>query len=475
MERLFSPCTRSRDLLAENRDEVRRFEHLYIEIARELNLDASTEELLNAERAFTYADLYATLGNGETIAWFTPDAAVAREDGDVDVSWMQHYLSYHFYFNTNDEQKMVALARYPEDLLEICDIVLRLLAASAVHSVSLRCLDDVELISPPPLANMMEQCQSLKTLELKYLRIDEIYCLALGEYSRPGLEIELIRCEFTSAGSSALADVLSNSQGPTKLDDCDIDNSFLANGLRGNSRLKSLTPQICGLLHACKRDVLAIADALKENKGLVELNLSYELNLIYGCFRENDETWGAICDSLKTHPTLEVLNLSRSELTAATNTPEAMKSRVQALLDMMRMNQLIHTIRLNDLHSRHELFQGSVIPYLETNRLRPRLLAIQKTRPILYRAKVLGRALLSARTNANSFWMLLSGNAEVAFPSKAATANLPRLATDTATVSASATAVAALSPTAGATSTISVSDVDSVATPTIIRKRKARP
>jgi hypothetical protein len=66
-------------------------------------------------------------------------------------------------------------------------------------------------------------------------------------------------------------------------------------------------------------------------------------------------------------------------------------------------------------------FRGSVIPYLEANRLRPRLLAIQKLRPIAYRAKVLGRALLAVRTSPNRFWMLLSGNAEVAFLSTTAT------------------------------------------------------
>jgi hypothetical protein len=75
----------------------------------------------------------------------------------------------------------------------------------------------------------------------------------------------------------------------------------------------------------------------------------------------------------------------------------------------------IHTI-----HADHCLFdRESAIPYLETNRFRPWLLAIQRTRPIPYRTKVLGRALVAARTDVKRFWMLLSGNAEVAFPSKA--------------------------------------------------------
>jgi hypothetical protein len=69
--------------------------------------------------------------------------------------------------------------------------------------------------------------------------------------------------------------------------------------------------------------------------------------------------------------------------------PEVLKSRIQILLDMMKVNLSIHTIRVN-LYTYHELFQKLVIPYLETNRLRARLVAIQKTRPIAYRAKVLG-------------------------------------------------------------------------------------
>ena len=78
-------------------------------------------------------------------------------------------------------------------------------------------------------------------------------------------------------------------------------------------------------------------------------------------------------------------------------------------------------MNLGDQDSKHELFRESVIPYLETNLFRPRLLAIQKTRPIAYRATVLGQALLAVRTDPNRLWMLLSGNAEVAFPSTTAT------------------------------------------------------
>jgi hypothetical protein len=83
MERLFSTCTRLYDRIVENPDDYIAYcdnpEHI-AENVNELNLDVSTEELLSAERAFTYADLYAMLGNGKTVAWLTPHAAVARRN-----------------------------------------------------------------------------------------------------------------------------------------------------------------------------------------------------------------------------------------------------------------------------------------------------------------------------------------------------------------------------------------------------------
>jgi hypothetical protein len=181
------------------------------------------------------------------------------------------------------------------------------------------------------------------------------------------------------------------------------------------------------------------------------------------------ETWDAVCDSLKTHPTLQVLHLQSMQTFG--ETPVVLKPRIQALVDMLKVNMSLHTIHSHGRHSEHELFRGSVIHYLETNRLRPRLLAIQKTRPITYRAKVLGRALLAVRTDPNRFWMLLSGNPEVAFPST--TANLPTPATADATSNA-ATATATVTATRDA-STAGASDVAKVATPTACQKRKTCP
>jgi hypothetical protein len=261
----------------------------------------------------------------------------------------------------------------------------------------------------------MEQCQSLKLLKLADLRMNESHCRVLGDYSRPGLEIVLNNCIISDAGASALADVLGRNQGPTKITYCEINNFVLADGLRGNSRLKSLRPCFSSSPEDRNRQVLAIAGALRENIGLVRLDLR-------AGSRMSDETWDTVYDSFEAHPTLEVLDLRSTEAFMA---PTELKSRILKLVDMLKVNMTIHTIQLDDYYYEHKLFRDSVIPYLETNRLRPRLLAIQKTLPQAYRAKVLGRALLAVRTDPNRFWMLLLGNAEVAFPSTTAAASLP--------------------------------------------------
>jgi hypothetical protein len=76
--------------------------------------------------------------------------------------------------------------------LEICDVVLRLLAASVVSSGTSMDVAGGVLINAASLAYLMEHCQSLKALTLADLR-DENH-RALGAYSRPDLEIELTNC-----------------------------------------------------------------------------------------------------------------------------------------------------------------------------------------------------------------------------------------------------------------------------------------
>jgi hypothetical protein len=158
MERLFSPCNRLHDIIE---SQGRRYPP---EILQDLNLNVSTEVLLSAESGVTFADLRTLLGNGDTVAWLTPLAAVALED---EVQFVPSYSegNYKCSFIVDDE-KVVAYALSPEHLSEICDVLLRLVAASAVYSVVLdkRSRSDSVSTNAPTLSYLMEQCPSLKAL-----------------------------------------------------------------------------------------------------------------------------------------------------------------------------------------------------------------------------------------------------------------------------------------------------------------------
>jgi hypothetical protein len=247
--------------------ELRR----HLEVLLEINLDVSIEELLSSERAFTYADLYDMLGNENAVVWLTPHAAVIPSCGRGIYPWMLLDGSCQICFNA-DGKIIHAFALSSEHFLEIVDVVLRLLAASVVHSVILneRTSRDGVLINAASLASLIEQCQSLKALTLLHLELDESHYRVIGAYSRPDLEIELKNCAITDAGASALAEVLGRNQGPTKLHNRSIDTFLIADGLRGNSRLKHLISQFSSNIEDRNRQVLEVADAIRENKGRVE-------------------------------------------------------------------------------------------------------------------------------------------------------------------------------------------------------------
>jgi hypothetical protein len=241
------------------------------------------------------------LGNENAVLWLTPHAAVVRKYG---VGFMcSIYLRDDYRFLLNVDGKAIhVLARSLEAFLEIVDVVRRLLLADVSEVNELKfslgsCENEKRFFSAASLGDLMEQCQSLKALALEQIDLDEDHFRVLEDFSRPGLEIELKRCRITGAAAAVLSGVLGRNQGPTKLVYCAIDNFVLVDGLRGNRRLKSLTPFISDNRAVGNENLLAIAGALRENKGLVDLNLRY-------CFTMSKETWAAVCDSLKTHPTL---------------------------------------------------------------------------------------------------------------------------------------------------------------------------
>jgi hypothetical protein len=79
---------------------------------------------------------------------------------------------------------------------------------------------------------------------------------------------------------------------------------------------------------------------------------------------------------------------------------------------MMQQNTVLQTIHLSEDERDEQIYTEEIHPYLETNRYRPRVLAVKKTKDRPFREKVLGRGLYSVRRNPNLVWMLLSENVD---------------------------------------------------------------
>jgi hypothetical protein len=144
---------------------------------------------------------------------------------------------------------------------------------------------------------------------------------------------------------------------------------------------------------------------------------------------------------------------------------------------MWEANVMIQTIHVNPRYSQHDLFRRVVVIHLETNQLRPCVRVTLKAFPLAHRAKVVGRTLVSGRTDANY--------AEVAFPrttiSTTAATRLPTpstaaatTATDAASFAGFVTSTAAAGLTAAAVSAAKASlNMANDATPIADQNRKA--
>jgi hypothetical protein len=196
---------------------------------------------------------------------------------------------------------------------------------------------------------------------------------------------------------------------PTKLIElmsCLIDTRRLADALRGNNSVTAPTLH----LSCSDEDKLVLVQALAENEGLVTLDLNSR--------PITDEMWTVLWQSAARHPKLEKLVLPRRypqyfRTTWRDGNTDAQKTlRMQAMVDALRINTVLHTIDLRRDDFDEEILDSTVYPLLLANRYRPRVGAIAGEEGPL-RCKLLGRALALVSSNPSLIWMFLSGNANV--------------------------------------------------------------
>jgi hypothetical protein len=289
-----------------------------------------------------------------------------------------------------------------------CDFLVRLLASSERHAW----IGGNNTAAPPPLSGaalslfFQESRDSLREVAFHEMAFSADLCHALATMSRLDVEVVLSYCRLSNDAAGAFVECLQSDRCPIKLISCEIDSQTIAHALTGNSRVTKLKPV---LGHSNDAETAVLFRALANNRGLLELD--WEDRSI------SDDNWSILCESLKAHPTLTCLNL-RSTRPRSPNggtivlTDDQKLHRTRLLAEMVHRNTVLHTITLWKGERDEEIYTEEVLPRLETNLYRPRVLAVKKIKEGPFREKVLGRALFSVKSNPNLVWMFLSENVD---------------------------------------------------------------
>jgi hypothetical protein len=364
----------------------------------------------------------------EDMVWLTPEAYVITPRKEDDFLARGFPWSVHFMITPIREEKWVdydslSLTVHARELTAAacaCEFLLDLLTHSQQHNIYIGngyCLDGKDRpsfpISGPILSNFLQEIHHRK-ITLAGFTLSEDQYRALATVSSLNLEINLERCTLQEVKDDtgcqdAFIECLQRDRGPTTLDRCLISNRILTRALAGNTRVVKL--RICGKPVPDNDGMSILFRSLTEMRGLVDLNLHNHYII--------DDNWHILCESLKTHCTLTCLDLRCAQpWNAAPITDEEKVQRTRAIAEMLAVNTVLHTIKLYPFTIDENICTESVNPRLETNRYRPRVLAIKQADD-RYRRALLGRALQSelVRNKSNLLWMFLSENADIAIES----------------------------------------------------------
>jgi hypothetical protein len=410
---LFRPTNRCRDAVRElTGNDSYELPHRLTEV--ELLPDLSPEHVLATD--ITYEDFCHFLGD-EKLVWMGPGVYICD-------AYCSHPSTHPFVLGSSsrkDPHLRVYAATGPGTAAATtatCDFLVRLLATMKENDafVNGRYGSSVPVsISGRALSRFFQESQdNLREVTLGEMILNEEHIRALATESRTNMEVILTYCKlFHDPGChAAFVEYLHRDGGPIQLNSCEIDGHVLAAALEGNSRVTRLN--IDRTTSDAEKDVMF--RSLVENKGLVELDLlSHTIN---------DENWTLLCHSVKAHPTLTVLDLRDTSPRAhqygarmvLSNEQKAQRTRILAA--MVEENRVLHTIRLQCYEKDEQIYAESILPRLETNLYRPRVLGIKKV-DIAVRRALLGLALQtkSVRSKSNLLWMFLSGNQDVVLQS----------------------------------------------------------
>jgi hypothetical protein len=306
----------------------------------------------------------------------------------------------------------------------ICDaLLLRLLVRSQPKRVYLKSLwfDNPLTVSGPAIQELLERCPDLELLAFMDTTLDETQCRALASASPSTttgkLDIRFHDCRVLNVDSTAAFAALfrnnnSNNQGDQvhyHLDHFQTEDwPILAESLRGNTSVITII-QPAGRL--AKRmlehdEFRALAEALRENQGLLRFSLRGQ--------HINHENWTVLCQSLRSHPTLDTLDLSGTfHYPNAGITEASKKHRCTCIVNLLRSNTVLRSVLLTRDERDETIWSKSIIPHLETREFQPLVLEIKTVADQPRRSKLFGRALNSVKTQPYLLYLFVIGNVDI--------------------------------------------------------------
>jgi hypothetical protein len=412
IEALFRPSTRFRDSHRNRRGGCLPGGWTEVELLQDLTL----EDVLAT--GISWEEFCLFLRN--KVVWMTPDVYIrsgymVTNADDLEVLALQAEASRCPRLRVHVRMGMAAAG-----VTATCDFLLRLLATCEKDSVFISgfCNAVSPALSSAGLSRFFRESQPcLRKVTLYGLVLSEDQCLALTTMPRLDVELAMARCSLSNDAAFAFVECIRSDRGPVDLYECRIDSQILANALTGKSRVTRLKPHSGGT-NAVQAIFFRV---LANNKSLSYLDLSNHTI--------TDENWMILCQSLQGHPNLTSLDLmftSPLVLNPVYTSPraplcirialstEVRSQRTRVLAEMVQRNTSLHTIKLSADEEDQQIYAEMIHPYLETNRYRPRVLAITKA-AIPLRRPLLGLALQtrSVRSNSNFLWMFLSANPDV--------------------------------------------------------------
>jgi hypothetical protein len=274
------------------------------------------------------------------------------------------------------------------------------------NGVALTIVNDsncMALPSGPLLSHFLRGSPSLQVLEFEDFYLGEEHCRALAGLVRTDIKIKFKGCslEPQDAEDNSFFEWFRSNQVVTEIF-CYRLGSRILSALSGNRYIKKFMIGFCSS-ELGKEEMYALLEPLSGNIGIEHLTIQkFEV--------ASDEIWILLFRSLSTHPSMKLLSLPEYmpfyQFSAGSKA-----ARMNAIVQMLQINTVVHTIELPDAFSDEEVYQNSILPRLEMNRS---LFEVQrqavKRADSSIRPQLLGRALHVVKCNSDLVFRFLSEN-----------------------------------------------------------------